>query len=758
MYIDIERSIRIERKFWCPNGEMQQKQKRNDSETGPNRKKYKLASTTELPAYLLYELHVMATHEDTEKHKTWHWKDVAEDDLYKAGFITDFNKHRLNKRFKRNGGIGEFGLDGLALDVSSGTYHGIQAKNYHMQNKLTADKLGTFQSVVFNRLRVKDAQSKGYLYYSGSLQTDLREDLQNGDAIVPIYLAPLVHKPSRVPDEIHANLYPPQEEALRGLLREDWRHGFISLPCGVGKTLVLGNYVRATHYSRIILVSPLRILAKQLLERIQYFLPRYSSLLADVDGDLDVENLKMRLLSTHSIVSTTIKSYATLFPELLSGMNLDATLVVFDEGHHLRSTTIADSQQAMIYSTFSRLNKVLLLTGTPTADVARSFQEIFHYKLCDAIRDGYICDYDVYLPEACARETQLPIELRNMDVDATLMAQALFLINGMLLRGGRRCIAYMGSIEECGRFMRALQLVCAEYHVGVTLWAEEITANTARTRRTQLLNEFEHDMTNDLHVLSSVHIMDEGVNVVKCDAVFLHNTPNDIAFVQRLCRANRKDETNPHKKAKCFLWECDLESSTSFFKYLSKADPNFCAKIHTNRIDYDQIPATARVEALNIELIRNIQLNILTFEEKWYQKLQRAKAHIDAFKERPKRNSKDADVKKLGKWLCKQSANRKAENDIMSSVAIRREWDAFLVDYRTYMMTAEELWYDNLQRAKAHIDEFKERPKTNSKDANVKKLSRWLYRQSKNRKAEKDIMSSVAIRNEWDAFLAEYRI
>jgi hypothetical protein len=142
------------------------------------------------PEYTIYEYQVMHRHRQTTSHETWHWKYIPEQELYNAGYITDFNKYRLAKRLKKNNGqIGEFGLDGLAIDPTSNTYHGIQAKRYTIA-KITDDKLGTFLSVIHNRLRIKDHQSKGYLYYDGKLQIDLKEDFQNGNAILPIHFVP----------------------------------------------------------------------------------------------------------------------------------------------------------------------------------------------------------------------------------------------------------------------------------------------------------------------------------------------------------------------------------------------------------------------------------------------------------------------------------------------------------------------------------------------------------------------------------------
>ena len=116
------------------------------------------------------------------------------------------------------------------------------------------------------------------------------------------------------------------------------------------------------------------------------------------------------------------------------------------------------------------------------------------------------------------------------------LLQALFLVNGMLLHGCKRCIAYLPTIEECGLFNIAFEEVCDKYH-GIEIFKEEITAHTTQKRRDEILDNFENDTSKVLYVIASVRVLDEGVNLVKCDSIFMNTVPNDITFVQRLCRA-----------------------------------------------------------------------------------------------------------------------------------------------------------------------------------------------------------------------------
>ena len=104
---------------------------------------------------LEYEFHMCDYHRANICNDVWHWKYIPEEQLFNAGFITSFNKLRLSRKKRKeegNNNIREYGLDGLALD-SNGFYHGLQAKYWH-KKRLTGHDLGTFFSVISNRLRV----------------------------------------------------------------------------------------------------------------------------------------------------------------------------------------------------------------------------------------------------------------------------------------------------------------------------------------------------------------------------------------------------------------------------------------------------------------------------------------------------------------------------------------------------------------------------------------------------------------------------
>eukprot|EP00965_Chrysotila_dentata_P172833 5703428-Pleurochrysis_carterae.AAC.1 len=67
--------------------------------------------------------------------------------------------------------------------------------------------------------------------------------------------------------------------------------GLLCMPCGMGKTVILSHFLRTSnkfngHFSSsvVILVSPFRVQAAQLLRRVAPFLPLHSPIIVDSDS------------------------------------------------------------------------------------------------------------------------------------------------------------------------------------------------------------------------------------------------------------------------------------------------------------------------------------------------------------------------------------------------------------------------------------------------------------------------------------------
>eukprot|EP00965_Chrysotila_dentata_P139726 4619658-Pleurochrysis_carterae.AAC.1 len=112
------------------------------------------APTPARPSYVEYELQSVRLLSHTYE-CVYHWNTIPEWVLEDAGFIHDFNKHRLNRirrmhESKRSteptvtNFMREYGLDAIAFDGAS--FHGVQCKMWRENRTITANDLGSFIS------------------------------------------------------------------------------------------------------------------------------------------------------------------------------------------------------------------------------------------------------------------------------------------------------------------------------------------------------------------------------------------------------------------------------------------------------------------------------------------------------------------------------------------------------------------------------------------------------------------------------------
>ncbi|KAG5192191.1 hypothetical protein JKP88DRAFT_251008 [Tribonema minus] len=598
-----------------------------------------MAGTTD---WFEYELFACAHHRLSTGHDVWHWHTVGDDLLLASGFVDSLNKARLARinRDCTSASRQEYGLDAIARD-ENGVHHGLQMKLWNAR-KLTAADVATFTNVIAFRMARKNAEARGFLYTSTRLQIDLDEDMTRS-GLFHVHHLPF----APVAEKSVYDLRPYQVEALRALGAGWSGLGALIMPCASGKTLVYANH--ALRYRRVVVLSPLRVSAKQNLDRIRDILgSAFTSLLVDSDGGestRDVDRVRSVWGEDRALVSATYQSALDVLKEAIFCEPLDAsTLVIVDEAHNANSE---------LFRLLQACRRVLLCTATPTASLAQedendcgaqlswrdSVKTLFRYSFADAIHDRWICDYEVRLPL---------IEGECVD---TLGMQARFVLDGLTRTGARRIIIYCGSINECSAFLAAIRRVAFDFH-GIDegeLWTENITCDVTGGRRQEILGQFQHGRAATYYVLASVRILDEAIDVPKCDSVaILH--PSQAShlgslsqrlrgedagswrrMVQRMCRAVRLDEQHPHKIARVFLWLPDGDFPRCLH-VLRQYDPSFFKKISVQSFAvYDDLRGEElwREAAVTTQAQAKYRVRCLTKDEIWDSKISRVIEYIE---------------------------------------------------------------------------------------------------------------------------------
>jgi superfamily II DNA or RNA helicase len=664
---------------------------------------------------------------------------IPEDILFECGFITNYNTLRLNR--KRNNklnkinAIQEYGLDGVAVEIidNKKVYHALQMKLW--DNTLRGHDLGTFWQVLLCRMFVKNVNSKGYLYHSCKLENNVKDDIENHDRLISDKITNFYENIKLEKTQNKKILRDYQTEAITNLNKKWKGIKSLILPCGTGKTFIVCKYLEDKSYKNIFIFSPLRMHAKQFLNQIKEHLPKYNSLLADCDGNLDINDIK-KILNKKSIISTTFKSAKETLSELFNDkLNIENSILIIDEAHNL----INDDELNNIIKKF---NKVVLVTATPPTQLNEKFESknIFKYSMHDAIKNKYICDYNIYLPLIVNEKVSIdkPNELSKLDDD--LCKKGLFIINGMLKTGSKKCIVYLSSIEECILFNKIIKEIMEKYHF-LPCWTGEISSNIGSKQRQETLNNFQkyEKRLDTLKFLASVRILDEGIDIIKCDSVFITKIgeyTSDIKTVQRLCRGNRLDKDNKNKITSCFLWCDDLNKSIGALQLLKENDIDFIKKIHIINSNYDtQTEDKNIIEAKNKNLVEFINVKCLNYDEIWKMKYNILVEYINLNKRIPRTSEKYKNIN-IRAWLGAQKNKIKSNED---SIYINMSKHSLIKEcLDEYLKKEKNLIFDEgLKIFLEYINLNKRIPRTSEKYKNIN-IGNWLNSQKMKIKSNKD--------------------
>jgi len=634
-----------------------------------------------------FEDFVVKYHAEKYDHTVWHGTLIPEDELIRSEYVNDYNRFRLIRIARRREENEQFplfldyGMDFLALDRETGLYYAGQCKNY--TNKIvTAYDIATFVLMAMARF------GRGFLYTTSDLQPVVREDIAFAASRNRFHL--IHHRLSLdfageglaaqmrnlEVSEKDRELRPCQVEMIAAAIGPGKK--IIKAPCAFGKTLCLGHILRASTDCKLIFcVAPLRAHVDNLVTRLTPFLTDCDCLLVDSDaaGTTDLDVIKEFLKTSgkpRKILFTTFHSMDHLLIELATGFS-DQYLIV-DEAHNL-------VHREMLCDIANLFENALFLSGTMPEEFEDCIEDAdiaYSYTIADGIREGYICDYEIILPLLAPDEdgvaphvditlpqilTGNPADDKNVTArkkkqaeDLTeLLMKAFFLVSSMLKYGKRRCIVYLRSENECELFEKLFLRVCEEYHA-IRGWCESIHHGVNAPKRRSILNEFQNGTTHGLYILTSIFILDEAIDVPKCDSEFITSVaknPSETRTVQRLMRGARLDPSNPSKKNHLFIWATDEDSVVSALTYLREEDLSYHKKIHIRSGNYENAtsPDILRREAAAQIIIREVvQVKSKSYMDIWEEKRLYWVAQYNKYGRKPYASSKDEDEKRAAKW------------------------------------------------------------------------------------------------------------
>lgn len=566
---------------------------------------YKQIKGSEYEIFILNKLKV-------EYDDIWLFKNTPEKILQKTKLLDNYDIYIKYKKC-------DIGADLVAIKNDQIFF--IQCKNHN--STLCINDLQGFYFFLY------EFELNGIVIYSNQISSRIK-DLSNKVQYIHIpYNNQLIDTNFNILNKCEMNPRDYQLEAYNLLKNEE--RSILSLPCGMGKTYTA--FMIGKEYDNIIIISPLRFLAKQSLDQMyEYSDKSYNPILLSIDGERNINNI---ILENQNIISSTYDSVDILL-EILN--KIDNKIVIVDEFHNLSANNLLNENDN--FNKILRSNiKILFLSATPIEN--KLFGTIIYkYLWLKAIEKKYICDFNIVLPNKNESLKKFDNIINDLELNnKNLVSKAYFLLKCLLYEGKQKCIVFLTCIEQADEFNKIL--LWMQKLLNMELEIDIITYNTSKLKRIETINNFKY--CEKISILLNIHILDEGIDIPECDSVFVIQ-PNDniLNLVQRMCRCNRI--TNEKNKSLIILW-CGDKKIKNILDYINdKTNSELLNKIYklnineNNKNNYEKI--------INNENKINILENLKKFSTL-------NNNFIDEFYDIHKNNMNDysINIEVIAKWL-----------------------------------------------------------------------------------------------------------
>ena len=189
---------------------------------------------------------------------------------------------------------------------------------------------------------------------------------------------------------------------------------------------------------------------------------------------------------------------------LLKRLEFDAIFV--DEAHHPRPAGFPKTRDVYRFSATHR------------------DEPDFRYSMGQAMEDRILCDYDLTVPVVTRQHGHTYLSLADL-----LLKQA-----GRF----RRVLAYCNSVREAKNFRLVLRML------GMAAW--HMNGDTRPKKRKEILEQFASALQKPVHVLVTVEVLGEGINIPNADTcMFVEPRGSYRSIVQAMGRVLRPHSTKP---------------------------------------------------------------------------------------------------------------------------------------------------------------------------------------------------------------------
>jgi superfamily II DNA or RNA helicase len=511
-----------------------------------------------------YEIQVYKyLNENYINYEIYEWKNTPFKYIEKYKFI-DLSNYNNNNDCKTVKSFMDVGCDILMVNKNDDNdVIIVQCKNYE-NNKVCVDDLAGF----FQLIALSSVPLKG-LIISNTLITNqiiFRLKHTNNVKFLNINYEELI----KVDENIVEIAREYQLEAVEKF--KSINKGILQLFCGMGKTYT--SILISENFNNIVILSPLRTYAYQLLNVFSNKLKTHTSNLISSDGVRDLNEL-LKNKKIKNIYSSTFCSSDIVY-ELLK--HLDNVILIVDEFHNLSFNNITDKNN-IIYKilTFNNIDKKLFMSATlkvfeplgkedeyiehSVDNYEDIFGKVFYsYDFKMAVQNKYVNDYQIIIPDTLNEKNKCD-----------------FIYFNMLYHGYQKCLVYCKCISDCEILMDEIKNINKKTY-NFNIYVKIINYKTSYILRNKILDNFKKDTTK-LNFIISMHTMDECIDIPICDSVYItYNVKNSINIIQRISRSLRIYKNKI--KSGIFLWCEKYKDLIKINNIISEYNIQFINKVY----------------------------------------------------------------------------------------------------------------------------------------------------------------------------------